>query len=103
MGDVEERIRERAYILWEEAGCPDGSGEEFWFAAEAALRDQAPLEDAPLDNEPLAEGSPAELPREAAARAGVPNGMPGERIAEQGVMGDRLADLAIPALAGGEH
>ena len=27
---IEERIRERAYFLWQEAGCPDNQGEWFW-------------------------------------------------------------------------
>jgi hypothetical protein len=29
-----ERIREIAYQLWLEAGCPEGSAEADWFAAE---------------------------------------------------------------------
>ncbi len=33
----EERIRERAYHCWEEAGCPTGDGVEFWLKAEAEL------------------------------------------------------------------
>ena len=28
--DVEERVRRRAYGLWEEAGRPEGRGNEFW-------------------------------------------------------------------------
>ena len=28
--DREERIRQRAYRLWEEAGRPDGSAQEHW-------------------------------------------------------------------------
>ena len=27
-------IRTTAYFLWEQAGCPDGRSEEFWFEAE---------------------------------------------------------------------
>lgn len=30
---TEQMIREAAYFLWEKAGCPDGSGEEFWLQA----------------------------------------------------------------------
>ena len=26
----ETRVRERAFRLWEEAGCPDNSADEFW-------------------------------------------------------------------------
>lgn len=29
----EERIRERAYFLWQEAGCPDNQADEFWHRA----------------------------------------------------------------------
>lgn len=32
--DVEHRIRERAYQIWQENGCPDGSDHEHWFLAE---------------------------------------------------------------------
>ena len=34
---TEEQIAVRAYELWEARGCPDGSSEEDWFAAEAQL------------------------------------------------------------------
>ena len=30
---TEQMIREAAYFLWEKAGCPDGTGEEFWLQA----------------------------------------------------------------------
>ena len=29
-----ESIRNKAYFLWEEAGCPEGDGVNFWIAAE---------------------------------------------------------------------
>jgi hypothetical protein len=35
----EERVRERAYFLWCEAGCPEGRAVEFWELAEG---DEAP-------------------------------------------------------------
>lgn len=35
--ETEERIRERAYHCWEEAGCPVGDGVEFWLKAEAEI------------------------------------------------------------------
>jgi hypothetical protein len=28
--DLETRIRERAYALWEEDGCPEDRAEEYW-------------------------------------------------------------------------
>ncbi len=30
MADLEQRIRERAYLLWQEDGCPHGRDMEFW-------------------------------------------------------------------------
>jgi len=30
MDDLEARIREHAFMLWEAAGCPEGRAEEFW-------------------------------------------------------------------------
>ncbi len=29
----ESRVRERAFALWEEAGCPENRAEEFWHRA----------------------------------------------------------------------
>jgi hypothetical protein len=31
----EARVRERAFRLWQEAGCPEDSAEEFWYRARA--------------------------------------------------------------------
>jgi hypothetical protein len=30
MSDFEERVRSRAYKIWEEEGCPEGRGEIHW-------------------------------------------------------------------------
>jgi hypothetical protein len=30
---LEQSVRERAYLLWEEAGRPEGRAEEFWHCA----------------------------------------------------------------------
>ena len=38
----EEDIRTLAYFKWEQAGCPNGDGCEFWFAAENALMANGP-------------------------------------------------------------
>ncbi|NPD69818.1 DUF2934 domain-containing protein (plasmid) [Lichenicola cladoniae] len=35
--DVEEQVRRRAYKLWEQAGCPNGRGDEFWHEALADI------------------------------------------------------------------
>lgn len=37
MSGIQELIRERAYELWQQAGCPEGRSDEFWFAAEREL------------------------------------------------------------------
>jgi hypothetical protein len=87
MTDIEERIRELAHRLWEQAGQPHGRSEEFWYAAEQEIVGGVPLGEA----EPLVEEPP-----ELAAQHGVATGMPGERIAEQGVLDDRLAELVLP-------
>jgi hypothetical protein len=31
--DVDQRIRETAFRLWQEAGSPEGRHEEFWYRA----------------------------------------------------------------------
>jgi hypothetical protein len=35
--DREQRIRERAYSLWDEAGRPEGRAEEFWERARGLI------------------------------------------------------------------
>ena len=37
-----EHVRELAYFKWQQAGCPDCDGVEFWLAAEAEI--QVPAE-----------------------------------------------------------
>lgn len=39
-GPEMREIRERAYELWCERGCPDGSADEDWYSAERELRDR---------------------------------------------------------------
>ena len=34
MQDLEQAIRQRAYGLWIESGCPNGNAEEHWLAAQ---------------------------------------------------------------------
>jgi hypothetical protein len=31
--EIEQRIRERAYLLWEQDGCPDGHANQYWARA----------------------------------------------------------------------
>ena len=54
---AQQRRRERAYQLWEQAGSPEGGDQQFWFEAKADI-DQ---EEAQLDRA-LAESSPASDP-----------------------------------------
>ena len=42
---TEERIRIRAYELWELAGQPPGREDEFWYQAEKEIRETKELED----------------------------------------------------------
>ncbi|WP_372398927.1 DUF2934 domain-containing protein [Azospirillum sp. HJ39] len=39
--DVEQRIRDRAYAIWLEEGCPDGRDADHWLQAELAVRTEA--------------------------------------------------------------
>ena len=75
--DSEKAIQERAYLLWEKEGCPDGRDKEFWerarllHEAEAAPPIMTPLqarsaEEAEVD-EALAETFPASDPPSFAA------------------------------------
>jgi DUF2934 family protein len=39
---LEQAVRERAYLLWEEEGCPEGRAEEYWHRAlDQHLRERA--------------------------------------------------------------
>jgi Protein of unknown function (DUF2934) len=90
MDDIEHAIRRRAFELWEQAGCPDGRSDEFWHAARAELKSEGaetPVEEL---------GPPIEEPPGIAFQHGIPVGMPGERIVEQGVIDDRLENLLNP-------
>lgn len=35
--DVEQRIRERAYAIWQDKGCPEGCDHEHWYLAEQEI------------------------------------------------------------------
>ncbi|HUA33043.1 MAG TPA: DUF2934 domain-containing protein [Candidatus Binataceae bacterium] len=37
MSDFAQRIRERAYQIWQSKGCPDGEAEQHWCQAEREL------------------------------------------------------------------
>jgi hypothetical protein len=40
-GEWEQRVRERAYAIWEQEGRPEGQAERHWREAEAELRWEA--------------------------------------------------------------
>jgi hypothetical protein len=41
--DLESRIRERAYALWEQAGRPQGEALAHWFSAEREFAASTPI------------------------------------------------------------
>ncbi|CCD99064.1 DUF2934 domain-containing protein [Bradyrhizobium sp. STM 3809] len=43
--ELQDRIRERAHHLWEQAGRPDGREDEFWYQAEQEIRQMQELHD----------------------------------------------------------
>ncbi len=47
MSDREQRIRERAYYLWEAAGRPADYQEDFWLIAEREMESAVPEGDRP--------------------------------------------------------
>ena len=52
MSGIHERVRVRAYELWQQAGAPEGRSDEFWFAAENELEHGEPeCETATVDGE----------------------------------------------------
>ncbi len=50
--DKARRVRERAYALWQQAGCPAGRDQEFWYDAEAAETEPEVLFYAPAKGAP---------------------------------------------------
>ncbi|HZZ25429.1 MAG TPA: DUF2934 domain-containing protein [Roseiarcus sp.] len=92
MSSIEETVRRRAYELWEQAGQPEGRSEEFWLAAIAELEGKPPT----FEERVEALGPPIVEPPGFAVRYGVPAGMPGERIVEQGVDDEGLENLLMP-------
>jgi hypothetical protein len=92
MSSIEEAVRRRAYELWEQAGQPEGRTDEFWHAARAELEGRPPT----LEERVEALGPPFEEPPALAVKHGIPVGMPGERIVEQGVDDEGLENLLMP-------
>ena len=82
MSDDEQKVRELAYQLWDEAGRPEGESEIFWFAAKRKLAGEDGETELPSRDEPQI----------VAVQRGGPVGMPAERLAEPAVPEDRMAD-----------
>jgi hypothetical protein len=59
MDDEEQKVRELAYDLWDQAGRPNGSAEDFWFAAKQQL--------AAPDGQPEFANAPQAMPARAPA------------------------------------
>ena len=47
---TKEQVIHRAYLLWEQAGKPDGRDQEFYHQAELQLAGEEEPEKAPQDN-----------------------------------------------------
>ncbi len=63
MADENDRVRERAYFLWLEEGCPEGQAERHWLAAETLI-ERDPSEPTPIEGEPAKEPTrESEAPR----------------------------------------
>ncbi len=56
---AEERVREKAYALWQAAGEPHGLADEFWLQAEAAVCAEEAAYDEALDESFPASDPPA--------------------------------------------
>ena len=71
MADHEQRVRDLAYRMWEDAGRPYGRADEFWHAASHHLADEGlPAAPGLTDGLPAEPEGPASEPqRPAAAKA----------------------------------
>jgi len=69
MNDREDRIREIAYFLWLEEGCPDGEADRHWSTAEA-MHDSLPHERKRTEGEPAGEEPAKPVPTARRAAAG---------------------------------
>jgi Protein of unknown function (DUF2934) len=76
MTDRDDRIRELAYFLWLEEGCPEGQAERHWQAAEILFDSERgerkrsegeppgdPLDDSPTVSGLRATGATSQIPR----------------------------------------
>lgn len=47
----QEKIRDRAYQLWDRAGQPEGRDQEFWFDAERELAEEDEVDTSKINSE----------------------------------------------------
>ena len=92
MNSIEEAVRRRAYELWEQAGEPEGPARNSGSLRSPNWR---------VNLRPSGRGSrllapPIVEPHHPHPPHGVPVGMPGERIVEQGVDDEGLENLLLP-------
>jgi Protein of unknown function (DUF2934) len=71
MDDFDERVRQRAYRLWVEEGCPEGRSDIHWDKARelVAIEDNQKLTTKPVPRDDEVSGEPVE-PIEAVENAG---------------------------------
>jgi hypothetical protein len=82
--ELERRIRERAYFLWEADGRPEGRAEEFWARAverEVAARSGQPSAPKAIGAE---SGPPKGNSAPRAAKRATPDALPGDRVETAG-------------------
>ena len=62
MDDFDERVRQRAYRLWVEEGCPEGRSDIHWDKARelVAIEDNQKLTTKPVPRDDEASGEPVE-------------------------------------------
>jgi hypothetical protein len=64
--DVEDRIRNRAFEMWQDEGCPPGRDLDFWLKAERELLEE-PIEAAKALAAKTKRASAAKAPRKVSA------------------------------------
>lgn len=87
--DFEQRVRERAYFLWQKEGSPDGREQEFWERARLLME----AESAPPMATPLQARSPEEREVDEAAKASFPASDPPAFTATAGLANEPRATL----------
>lgn len=93
-----DEIRERAYRLWQEEGCPEGRSVEYWLRAEADLAGSGAYGTGPGHGTGLAEAPPPPMDEPA---AGVAPARRPPRRAAKGEPAAAATAAAAPDAVGG--